>query len=171
LNRAYEYARDLGHERICTHHVLLALSADRETVAGTVLAAMQVSTDAATAAIEHVSTPVASPAAGRHIPFSPATRASLILALHESRTDAHAGWIGSEHLLLGLLDDPDDETRRFLRHLGLAEEELRDRTREAVRSGRRDTGGVLPMDNVRLLAMPARDDRHAVTARLLESDD
>jgi len=54
---------------------------------------------------------------------------AVVIAAHEQATDLGHGWVGSEHLLLGLAelgDDPEAVGPRTLRQLGLAEQAVRD---------------------------------------------
>src|SRR6266508_2777254 len=54
---------------------------------------------------------------------------AVVIAAHEQATDLGHGWVGSEHLLLGLAElgyDPEAVGPRTLRQLGLAEQAVRD---------------------------------------------
>jgi ATP-dependent Clp protease ATP-binding subunit ClpA len=67
----------------------------------------------------------------RHIPFSPGAKKALELSLREAIQLGHR-YIGSEHLLLGLLRDADTLAARILTGAGLTLPGLRERVRSAM---------------------------------------
>ncbi|RZT79593.1 ClpA/ClpB-like protein [Micromonospora violae] len=103
---AQEEARGLNHNYIGTEHLLLGLLHDTEGVAGMALARCGVSLESARRWIEEmIGIGVVSP--GGHIPFTPRNRRVLELALREALHLRHS-YIGTEHLLLGLIRDGED---------------------------------------------------------------
>ncbi len=113
---ASEQARQLGHDFIGTEHMLLGLLAAGSGPAYTVLTDLEVTLDDARLKVaERVHATqggdVESP------PFTPLAKKSLSWALREA-LEAESTLIGSEHLLLGLIDVPDGGGARILEELG-----------------------------------------------------
>jgi hypothetical protein len=112
---ASEEARLLGHDFIGTEHLLLGLLASGEGPASSVLGQLEVTLeDARRLVSERVhaagSGNVDSP------PFTPLAKKSLSWALREA-LQMRSAQIGSEHLLLGLIDVPDGGGARILEEL------------------------------------------------------
>jgi ATP-dependent Clp protease ATP-binding subunit ClpC len=97
---AQEEARMLNHSYIGTEHLLLALIRD-EGIAGTALAGTGVTRDEATTHIVEIIGRGHSMPSG-HIPFTPRAKSVLEEALRTALRMGH-GYIGTEHLILGLL--------------------------------------------------------------------
>jgi Clp amino terminal domain, pathogenicity island component len=113
---ASEEARQLGHDFIGTEHMLLGLLASGSGPAYSVLTELEVTLDSARVMVAervHASQggDVESP------PFTPLAKKSLSWALREA-LEAESPLIGSEHLLLGLIDVPDGGGARILEELG-----------------------------------------------------
>lgn len=112
---ASEEARQLGHDFIGTEHMLLGLLASGSGPAYSVLTELEVTLDSARLMVADRVHPsqggdVESP------PFTPLAKKSLSWALREALED-HSPLIGSEHLLLGLIDVPDGGGARILEEL------------------------------------------------------
>lgn len=102
---AQEATRELQHDHIGTEHFLLALLARPDTVAAHALAALGVSEDSVRrAVIDRVG--AGTEQTSGHIPFTPRGKGTLEHSLREALALDHP-YIGTEHLLLGLLDEPD----------------------------------------------------------------
>jgi ATP-dependent Clp protease ATP-binding subunit ClpA len=71
------------------------------------------------------------PGDSRHIPFSPQGRKVLELSVREAVRLGH-GYIGTEHLLLGLLREGDDQVAKVLAAAGLTAQGVRARVHEAL---------------------------------------
>ena len=114
---AQEEARMLNHSYIGTEHMLLALIKDHG-IAGQALAGTEVTCDEATAHIVEIIGRGHAPAAG-HIPFTPRAKAVLVEALRIALDLGH-GYIGTEHLLAGLLSAPKSVAAQALMRHGVA---------------------------------------------------
>ena len=101
LTLAQEEAQRLNHNYIGTEHVLLGLVREEEGVAARVLVQMGVSLGKMRSAIEYVIGPGEKPSTGATGLTSRAKRV-IELAIDEARQLGH-NYIGTEHLLLGLL--------------------------------------------------------------------
>jgi ATP-dependent Clp protease ATP-binding subunit ClpA len=75
--------------------------------------------------------------------FSGNARQAVVLAQEECRNLNH-GWIGTEHLLLGLMAVPDSAAGKALRRLGLDRETVRGDVEQAVGRGERPPSGHVP---------------------------
>jgi ATP-dependent Clp protease ATP-binding subunit ClpC len=103
---AQEEARALGHHHIGTEHLLLGLLREEEGVAARVLGSLDITVERAR---DHVGVQVVAPGtrpAGGQVPFTPRAKKVLELALRESLSLGN-NYIGTEHLLLGLIHESD----------------------------------------------------------------
>ena len=98
---AQEEARLLDHNYIGTEHILLGLIHEGEGVAAQALIQLGVSLEAVRAQVEEIIGRGADAPTG-HIPFTPRAKKVLELSLREALELGH-NYIGTEHILLGLL--------------------------------------------------------------------
>ena len=112
---AQEQARLLDHNFIGTEHLLLGLIGEGEGVAAQALQSLGVSMDAARARVEETIGPVRSPAAGAP-PFTSRAKKVLELSLREALELGH-NYIGTEHILLGLLREGEGVAAQVLAYL------------------------------------------------------
>jgi len=113
---AQEEARRLGHNFVGTEQILLGLIGEGTGIAAKVLKSMGISLKDARVEVEKI--------IGRgsgfvavEIPFTPRAKRVLELSLEEARQLGH-NYIGSEHLLLGLLREGEGVAARVLESLG-----------------------------------------------------
>ena len=114
---AQEEARELGHERIGTEHVLLALLRVDEGVAASVLTGLGITLDDTREQVDRLVGPGEGSPRG-HIPFSPRAKKVLELSLREALSLGH-NYIGTEHVLLGLVREGKGVAARALVAMGL----------------------------------------------------
>jgi ATP-dependent Clp protease ATP-binding subunit ClpC len=154
---AQNEARSLGHNYIGPEHLLLGLIHEGDGVGAKALEAMQISTDTVRGRIEEITGRGQAPPTTGHIPFTPLAKKVLELSLREALQLGH-NYIGTEHILLGLIREGDGAAAQVLVGLGV---EL-DRTRQLViqiLTGRRgeETASAVAEDlRDRLAAMAAR---------------
>jgi hypothetical protein len=117
LGIAREEAERMGAEQVGTNHLVLGLVNDPEGLGMRALVEMGVTEDAVRAAIEAVA-PAPSPDAPSRPPFSAASRTVLQVAVQEALNLGH-NYIGTEHLLLGILAAPDTDGAKALVALGV----------------------------------------------------
>ena len=98
---AQDEARALNHNYIGTEHLLLGLIHEGEGVAAKALESMDVTLDKARAQVVEIIGEGQSAPSG-HIPFTPRAKKVLELSLREALQLSH-NYIGTEHILLGLL--------------------------------------------------------------------
>src|ERR1700730_14825589 len=103
LAMAREEAARLHHEYVCTEHILLGLIREGEGVAATVLQNLSVELDEIQQKIEEtVKKGKAAQTTGPDLPYTSRAKKVLELAMSEARELSHS-YVGTEHLLLGLL--------------------------------------------------------------------
>jgi ATP-dependent Clp protease ATP-binding subunit ClpC len=101
---AQEEARLLNHGYIGTEHLLLGLVSEGEGVAARALAALNITPEAARSEVKLVArSEMETPPAG-YIPFTPRAKKALELSLRSALGLGH-GFIGTEHILLGLVEE------------------------------------------------------------------
>jgi len=113
---AQEEARLLNHNYIGTEHILLGLIHEGDSVAAQVLTGMDISLETVRAEVDEIVGPGSSPPSG-HIPFTPRAKKVLELALREALQLGH-NYIGTEHILLGLVREGEGVAAQVLVKLG-----------------------------------------------------
>ena len=113
---AQEEAKTLNHNYIGTEHILLGLIHEGEGVAAKALDQLGISLEAVR---EHVQEMIGSGATQStgHIPFTPRAKKVLELSLREALQLGH-NYIGTEHLLLGLIREGEGIAAKVLVKLG-----------------------------------------------------
>src|SRR5690554_2215705 len=111
-----EEARRLGHNVVGTEHILLGVAAEGEGVAARALQGMGISLDKVRAEVEKVIGKGESPPQGQ-IGFTPRAKRVLELAFDEARQLGHT-YIGTEHILLGLIREGEGVAAQVLRNMG-----------------------------------------------------
>ena len=113
---AQEEARMLNHNYIGTEHILLGLIHEGEGVAAKALESMGISLEAVRAQVEEIIGQGQQAPAG-HIPFTPRAKKVLELSLREALQLGH-NYIGTEHILLGLVREGEGVAAQVLVKLG-----------------------------------------------------
>ena len=113
---AQEEARTLNHNYIGTEHVLLGLIHEGEGVAAKALASLGISLEAVRQQVEAIIGQGPRAPSG-HIPFTPRAKKVLELALREALQLGH-NYIGTEHILLGLISEGEGVAAQVLVKLG-----------------------------------------------------
>ena len=109
---AQEEARMLDHNYIGTEHILLALIHEGEGVAAKALTALGISLAATRQAVEDIIGRGTQAPSG-HIPFTPRSKKVLELSLREA-LQLGSDYIGTEHILLGLIREGDGVAAQVL---------------------------------------------------------
>ena len=113
---AQEEARALNHNYIGTEHILLGLIHEGEGVAAKALESMGISLEAVRTEVEDIIGSGGHPPSG-YIPFTPRAKKVLELALREALQLGHK-YIGTEHILLGLIREGEGVAAQVLVKLG-----------------------------------------------------
>ena len=146
---AQEEARSLKHNYIGTEHLLLGLLREEEGVAARVLETLEVSVEEVRAAVVRIVGSGEESPQGQ-IPFTPRAKKVLELALREALSLGH-NYIGTEHILLGLIREDEGVAARILLDLDAEPDKIRNEVMRmlsgpdaAQRSGRRAEGKRAP---------------------------
>ena len=113
---AQEEARELNHNYIGTEHILLGLIHEGEGVAAKALESLGISLELVRGQVEEIIGQGGNSPAG-HIPFTPRAKKVLELSLREALQLGH-NYIGTEHILLGLIREGEGVAAQVLVKLG-----------------------------------------------------
>ncbi|MCY4458326.1 MAG: ATP-dependent Clp protease ATP-binding subunit, partial [Acidimicrobiaceae bacterium] len=113
---AQEEARLLNHNYIGTEHILLGLIHEGEGVAAKALESLGISLEAVRNKVQEIIGQGSSSPSG-HIPFTPRAKKVLELSLREALQLGH-NYIGTEHILLGLIREGEGVAAQVLVKLG-----------------------------------------------------
>jgi prophage maintenance system killer protein len=141
VSLAQEEARGLGHNYLGTEHLLLGLLAEDQGLARRVLDRLDISAENARSQVEAIIGQGHRSPAGP-IPFTPRSKKVLELARREAKRLCH-NYIGTEHLLLGLVREGEGVAAQVLARLGA------DRARVVEEVTHMLTGGPPPVTQAR----------------------
>src|SRR2546422_7862679 len=137
---AQEEARTLKHNYIGTEHILLGLLREEEGLAARVLESLDITVEEVRAQVARIVGQGDEVTTGQ-IPFTPRAKKVLELALREALSLGH-NYIGTEHILLGLVRENEGVAARILLDFDADAEKIRN---EIIRMlsgpGRRQQGG------------------------------
>jgi ATP-dependent Clp protease ATP-binding subunit ClpC len=126
-----EEARILDHDYIGTEHLLLGLIREGHGLAAKALESLGISLDSVRQQVEETVGRGRQAPSG-HIPFTPQAKNVLRLALSESLALDHH-YIGTEHILLGLMREGDGVAAQVLAQLGADLDQVRQQVRQLLR--------------------------------------
>jgi len=121
---AKEEAKRFNHDYIGTEHILLGLIREGEGVAAAVLASMGLNSEKIRLEVEKFVQPGPTTIISGDIPFTPRAKKVIELAMDEARSLGH-NYIGTEHLLLGLIKEGEGVAAQVLVSMGLDLEKVR----------------------------------------------
>ena len=124
LSLAQEEAIRFNHNYIGTEHILLGLVRENEGVAARVLANMNVDLQKVRSAVEFIIGRGERPVSGENIGLTPRAKKVIELAVDEARRMNHH-YIGTEHLLVGLMREGEGVAAGVLESLGVSLEKAR----------------------------------------------
>ena len=124
LAHARREADRFNHHYIGTEHLLLGLLKLGKGVAVTILENLGVELTAVRKQVEEQIGRGTEPQAEGNIPYTPRVRKVLAMANREAQELNHT-YVGTEHLLLGLIRDGDGVAGQILRHFGVDLEQAR----------------------------------------------
>ena len=130
LSLAQEEAERLQHNYIGTEHLLLGLMREEGGVAGRVLRDLGLEQRRVEELVERLTRATTRPPSSQ-LDLSPGTKRVLELAVDEARRMGHH-YIGTEHLLLGLVRQSEGVAIDVLKRLGVSPEEVRRQTRRVL---------------------------------------
>ncbi len=157
LSLAQDEAERMQHNYIGTEHLLLGLIREEGGVAGRVLRDLGLDQRRVQDLVERMSRAGQRPPNSR-LDLSPGTKKVLELAVDEARRMGHH-YIGTEHLLLGLVRQPEGVAIDVLKRLGVSPEEIRRQTRRALQESPMASAGrseSSPSQEPRSSSLPRR---------------
>ena len=175
---AQEEARRLGHNYIGTEHLLLGLLREGEGVAAQALGRMGISLADVRSDVVRIIGELSEAPSG-HIPFTPRSKKVLELSLREAMQLGH-NYIGTEHILLGLVREGEGVAAQVLVARGADLERVRATVLEELQnitpgsrvSGpRRTPGGEEALSNAQQLAGSSAVGSHHLLEALARSED
>lgn len=131
---AKEEARRFNHDYIGTEHLLLGLIREGEGVAAAVLQKLGLDLETIRIEVEKLVQPGPQTQVLGDIPFTPRSKKALELSAEEARALGH-NYIGTEHLLLGLIKEGEGMAYRVLLNLGLDLGKVRNEVMDLLGSG------------------------------------
>jgi hypothetical protein len=140
LTLAQEEAKRFNHNYIGTEHLLLGLVREGEGVAAKVLRSLGVELDKVRSQVEFIIGRGDRMIAGE-IGLAPRSKKVIELAVDEARRLGHH-YIGTEHLLLGLVREGEGVAAGVLESLGVSLERVRTQTIKVLSQGRPDQGAA-----------------------------
>jgi hypothetical protein len=144
---AQQEALALHHGFIGTEHLLLGLLRDRDGVAGRALHVLGVSPEAAREQVLDIVGGSLHEVSG-HIPLTPRSKKVLELAVREAVHLGHL-YVGTEHILLGLVREGDGVGWHVLHRLGLTVPKVRDQVLQLVSQDRQAPSRVITPPGIR----------------------
>lgn len=130
---AKEEAKRFNHDYIGTEHILLGLVREGEGVAAAVLMGLGLDPTRVRMGVEKLVQPGTGAAVTGDIPFTPKAKKAIELAMDEARELGH-NYIGTEHLLLGLIREGEGVAAQVLINLGLNLDKVRDEVMQLLGS-------------------------------------
>jgi hypothetical protein len=137
---AQEEARMLNHGFIGTEHILLGLIHEGEGVAARALESLGISLEVVRSQVEETIGQGQQPPGG-HVPFTPRAKKVLELSLREAMQLGH-NYIGTEHILLGLIHEGEGVAAQVLVKLGADLNTVRQQVIQLLGPAGADTGFI-----------------------------
>lgn len=158
---AQNEARSLNHNYIGTEHLLLGLIEEGEGVAAKALEMMNIEPEAVRESVIEMIGKGTQTNTG-HIPFTPRAKKIFEFALREALQLGH-NYIGTEHLLLGLIREGEGVAAKVLIELGADLSQVRETVIQLLRGYQRQSGGGREAVGA---GAPMRDRQQATSAIL-----
>jgi ATP-dependent Clp protease ATP-binding subunit ClpA len=124
MDLARVHSLRLNHDYIDTGHMLLGLLDEGSGVAADVLKALRVDPEVIRSGVQRLVSPGPARVTQKQLPFTPAAKRALEFTLEEARGLGH-DYLGTEHLLLGLIRERKGSAARVLASLGVSYEDAR----------------------------------------------
>ncbi|MCL1840526.1 MAG: ATP-dependent Clp protease ATP-binding subunit [Propionibacteriaceae bacterium] len=142
---AQDEARLLNHNYIGTEHILLGLIHEGEGVAAQALESVGLTLESTREQVEELVGKGQTPPSG-HIPFTPRAKRVLELSLREALQINHS-YIGTEHVLLGLIREGEGVAVQVLIKMGLDLSRVRNAVMDLMQGNQQGTGaGAQPAE-------------------------
>jgi ATP-dependent Clp protease ATP-binding subunit ClpC len=129
MNLARQEAQRFNHEYLGTEHILLGLVQEGSGVAANVLRQMSIDLSKIRSEVEKLVKTGPSMVTMGQLPFTPRAKKVLELSMEEASNLGH-NYIGTEHLLLGLIKENEGIAAKVLTNLGVKLEDVREEVLE-----------------------------------------
>jgi len=166
LTSAQEEAQALNHSYIGTEHILLGLIREEEGVAAKVLTSLGVTLSKVRSAVEYIIGRGEKSGSGE-MGLTPRAKRVIELAIDEARRLGH-NYIGTEHLLLGMLHEGEGVAAGVLESFGITLERARAETTRVLSQGATRTKMARPTSRTPLLDQMGTDLTAAARAGKLD---
>ena len=140
---ARDEAGRLQHDYIGTEHFLLGIAREGEGIGAKVLQNLGLSLPQIQQVVEKMVAPSGGTVTIGEIPFTPRAKRVLELSVEEARLLGHS-YIGTEHLLLGLIREGEGVAARVLIQLDVTSERVREETHKLLSDLRPDADAAIP---------------------------
>jgi hypothetical protein len=141
---AQDEARMLNHDYIGTEHILLGLIHEGQGVAARALESLGISLEAVRQQVQEIIGQGQQPPPG-HIPFTPRAKKVLELSLREAQELDH-NYIGTEHILLGLIREGEGVAAQVLAKLGADLNRVRQQVIQLLHGHQGKEPGAVPSE-------------------------
>src|SRR5688500_1161005 len=141
MNLARQEAQRFNHEYLGTEHILLGLVQEGSGVAANVLKNMAIDLNKIRAEVEKIVKNGPTMVTMGQLPFTPRAKKVLELSLEEASNLGHT-YIGTEHLLLGLIRESEGIAAQVLRNLKVKVEDVREEVLELLGAEPSEGGGA-----------------------------
>jgi ATP-dependent Clp protease ATP-binding subunit ClpC len=146
MELANQQAKHQNHEYIGTEHILLGLVDEGSGVAANVLKNLDVDLHKIRFEVEKILLSVPGKAKVRKLPQTPRAKKVIEFSLEEARSLRH-NYVGTEHLLLGLIREEEGVAAQVLKNLGIKLEDVRNEVRKLLGTGETSGGRVASKDS------------------------
>src|SRR5882672_3319098 len=140
MNLARQEAQRFNHEYLGTEHILLGLVQEGSGVAANVLKNMSIDLAKIRSEVEKIVKTGPSMVTMGQLPFTPRAKKVLELSMEEASQLSH-NYIGTEHLLLGLIRENEGIAAQVLMNLGVKLEEVREEVLEFLGASESNSEG------------------------------
>ncbi|WP_020521073.1 Clp protease N-terminal domain-containing protein [Catelliglobosispora koreensis] len=140
--KAQNEARNLGHEEVTSLHLLTGLMAEWEGLAGQAIEATGVTKKTVSDAVS-ASLPQSGEPKLYHLPYSNGLKKVYELTVREALRLGH-NYVGTEHILLALLEASEEQGAIILTHLGVTKQAIEDWTTQAIEAMRQSRSAAPP---------------------------
>ena len=151
---ARQEAGRLNHDYIGVEHLLLGLIKMGECLAVDILRGLGIEPESLRLEVERMVEGGPATLTVGEIPFTPRSKKVLELAVDEARNFGH-NYVGTEHLLLGLIREGEGIAARILGSMGADLKKARQKTREFLEGAAPSPGGVSPGKKTKTPALDA----------------
>lgn len=141
-------AQRLSHDTIGTEHILLGLLREGSGVAARALLNLEIDVKKVLDEVERLIKTEPRPVASGQLPFTPGAKKTLEFA-HEEAVNLKHDYIGTEHLLLGILREEEGLASRVLRNLGVKVEAVREEVLTILGEGMPSMGEEPPPEEAK----------------------